>query len=58
LAGAVAAIAAAFFSTRLRAQSGRAVFFYQATLFGAAALIGLAGHLGGALVWGSDFLVK
>jgi hypothetical protein len=28
---------------------------YPALLFAAAALIGVAGHLGGMLVWGADF---
>jgi uncharacterized membrane protein len=29
---------------------------YQMTVFGAALVIGVAGHLGGVLVWGADFL--
>ena len=32
------------------------LFAYRATLLGAAALIAIAGHLGGTLVWGADFL--
>jgi uncharacterized membrane protein len=56
VAGATAAVAAAVVSTQLRSQSRPWLIFYQAGLFGAAALIGLAGHLGGTLVWGADFL--
>lgn len=56
IAGATAAIGAAALSWRLRQQSKAGLFVYQATLLGAAALIGLAGHLGGTLVWGADFL--
>jgi uncharacterized membrane protein len=56
VAGATAAVAAAVVSTQLRSQSRHWLIFYQAGLFGAAALIGLAGHLGGTLVWGADFL--
>ena len=29
---------------------------YRAALLGAAALVAVAGHLGGTLVWGADFL--
>jgi uncharacterized membrane protein len=56
VAGATVAIGAAVVSTQLRAQSKHWLVLYQAGLFGAAALIGLAGHLGGTLVWGADFL--
>ncbi len=56
VAGATSEIGAAVFSTRLRAPSRHSLFVYQAGLFGAAALTGLAGHLGGTLVWGIDFL--
>jgi uncharacterized membrane protein len=56
VAGAGAAIGAAALSWRLRAQSKPRLFFYQAALLGAAALIAIAGHLGGTLVWGADFL--
>jgi len=56
IAGAATAIAAAALSWRLREQSKARLFVYQATLLGAAALIGIAGHLGGTLVWGADFL--
>jgi uncharacterized membrane protein len=54
--GATAAIGAAALSGRLRAPSKPRLFAYQATLLGAAALIAIAGHLGGTLVWGAAFL--
>jgi len=54
--GAMAAIAAAVLSRRLRPQSEPRLFAYRATLFGAAALIAIAAHLGGTLVWGAAFL--
>jgi len=53
---ALAAISAAVSSTRLRTQSRNSSLVYQAALFGAAALIVVAGHLGGTLVWGAAFL--
>jgi uncharacterized membrane protein len=56
VAGAVAAIGAAMASARLDGRSPRTVSVYRAALFTAAALIGVAGHLGGTLVWGVDFL--
>lgn len=55
VAAAAVAIGAAL-STRSPAQSRRAVLVYRTALFGAAALVAAAGHLGGALVWGADFL--
>jgi uncharacterized membrane protein len=55
LSGAVVAIAAALASAHLDTRSPRSLSVYQAMLFAAAALIGLAGHLGGMLVWGADF---
>jgi uncharacterized membrane protein len=58
MAGASSAIGTAAVSTRLNASSRRLLFLYQAGLFGAAGLIGLAGHLGGTLVWGSAFLQR
>ena len=52
---------------RLRHGCGRAatwcddgrslvVWMYRIALFGAGALVGLAGHLGGLLVWGVNYL--
>jgi len=52
VAAAVAAVGAALFSTWPRVPSRRSVFVYRAALFGAAALVAIAGHLGGMLVWG------
>ena len=54
--GATAAIVAAVLSARLRVRSRPRLLAYRATLLGAAALIASAGHLGGTLVWGADFL--
>lgn len=56
VSGTVAAIGAAVASTRLDHRFPRSLFVYRASLFAASALIGLAGHLGAALVWGADFL--
>jgi uncharacterized membrane protein len=56
VSGTVAAIGAALASARLDTQSPRSVSVYRAGLFAAAALIGVAGHLGGTLVWGANFL--
>lgn len=55
VAGAAGAIGAALLSAA-HDRSRRAVFAYQTALFSAAALVAVAGHLGGALVWGADFL--
>jgi uncharacterized membrane protein len=56
VSGATAAIGAALASTRLDAKPRRLVLVYHAALFGSAALITIAGHLGGTLVWGVEFL--
>jgi uncharacterized membrane protein len=56
LASSAAATAAALMSTRPYVQSNRSALAYQTALFGAAAFVGIAGHLGAALVWGPDFL--
>jgi uncharacterized membrane protein len=37
-----------------RSAAGR--WMYRIALFGAAGLVAVAGHLGGLLVWGADFL--
>ena len=34
----------------------RSRWIYRATLLWAAALVAIAGHIGGSLVWGADFL--
>jgi uncharacterized membrane protein len=56
MAGALGAVGAALMSFGLHVQSHRSVFTYRVTLFGAALLVAIAGHLGGSLVWGSQFL--
>jgi uncharacterized membrane protein len=56
LAAAAAASAAALISMQPRVRSRPSVVAYQAALFVAAAFVGIAGHLGAALVWGPDFL--
>jgi uncharacterized membrane protein len=55
--GAVATtIGAALASRRSDVKSGRSLLVYRGALFGAAALVTIAGHLGAALVWGADFM--
>jgi len=56
LAAAVSAIGAALASRWSQAPSGRTALVYRTALFGAAALVAIAGHLGATLVWGADFL--
>jgi uncharacterized membrane protein len=56
MAGALGAVGAALMSSRLHVRSRRSVFTYRVTLFGAALLVAIAGHLGGTLVWGTQFL--
>lgn len=55
IAAAAGAIGAALVSTWSPIRSGRSVLVYRAALFGAAALVTVAGHLGATLVWGTDF---
>jgi uncharacterized membrane protein len=55
-AGGLAAIAAALLSTFADERTRRRLGAYRAALFLAAALVAIAGHLGGTLVWGTDFL--
>jgi uncharacterized membrane protein len=57
-AGAVGAIGAALLSTGAGGDGRphRRLVAYRAALFVAAALVAIAGHLGGTLVWGADFL--
>jgi len=56
----VAAVAAtlggALASRRSHLQTRRSLVAYRSAVFVAAALVAIAGHLGAALVWGSDFL--
>ena len=58
LGTAVAALAslAAIAGAAATPQHSRATWLYRACLFAAGALIPIAGHLGGVLVWGADFL--
>jgi len=55
-AGAVGALGAALLSTGAHDRTRGRLIAYRAALFGAAALVAVAGHLGAALVWGADFL--
>jgi uncharacterized membrane protein len=55
VAGAAGAVCAAILASRLHESLRRPAFAYRATLFAAAALVAIAGHLGGALVWGAGF---
>jgi len=56
VAGAVGAIGAAVLATGAHDRTRGRRVAYRAALFGAAALVAVAGHLGGTLVWGADFL--
>jgi len=51
-----ATIGAALASRRSHVQSRRSLVVYRGAPFGAAALVAIAGHLGAALVWGTEFL--
>jgi uncharacterized membrane protein len=53
---AVAVFGAALATAGVRDRSGFSVWVYRITLFWAAALVAVTGHLGGLLVWGADFL--
>jgi uncharacterized membrane protein len=57
--GAVAgSTVAALAATPSRVGSGRARLLYRTALFSAAILVSIAGHMGGALVWGPDFFAR
>jgi uncharacterized membrane protein len=56
VAAAVATMGAAVASRSRHVESRRSLLVYRGALFGAAALVAVAGHLGAALVWGTDFL--
>ena len=58
VAAAGATLGAAAASRRRHVETARMVMVYRAALFGAAALMAIAGHLGAALVWGPDFLTR
>jgi uncharacterized membrane protein len=53
---AVAVFGAALATAGARGRSPFALWVYRITLFWAAALVAVTGHLGGLLVWGADFL--
>ena len=56
VAAAVATSGAAVTSGSCHVESRRWLLVYRGALFAAATLVALAGHLGAALVWGTDFL--
>jgi uncharacterized membrane protein len=49
-------LAAALATFGADGRSSFALWMYRVTLFGAGTLVAVAGHLGGLLVWGADFL--
>jgi fatty acid desaturase len=49
-------LAAAFATANVERRSSLEFWTYRIALAGAAALVAAAGHLGGLLVWGADFL--
>jgi uncharacterized membrane protein len=58
VAGAAVSITAALLSPRSHVESRRSALGYRTALFGAAAIVAIAAHLGGTLVWGADFLAR
>jgi uncharacterized membrane protein len=58
VAGVAGSMAAALAATPSGLASRRWQRVYQTALFGAAALVSVAGHIGGTLVWGPDFLAR
>jgi uncharacterized membrane protein len=57
--GTIAAVAVSGAALATAGAGGRspfALWVYRITLFWAAALVAVTGHLGGLLVWGADFL--
>jgi uncharacterized membrane protein len=55
MTGVVAAVAAALATSEMD-RPPRRLWVYRIALFGAAALVAVAGHFGALLVWGADFL--
>jgi uncharacterized membrane protein len=49
-------LAAAFATRGAGSRSTLEAWMYRTALFGAGSVMALTGHLGGLLVWGSDFL--
>ena len=58
VAAAAATVGAAVASRKRHLETTRMLTVYRSALFGAAALMAIAGHLGAALVWGPDFLTR
>jgi len=56
IVSAVATIAAAIATFGARGRSSVTLWTYRVALCCAGALVAVAGHLGGMLVWGADFL--
>jgi hypothetical protein len=54
--GTAAAVVAALASSRLHSDSHTVRWVYRISLLVAAALVGVAAHLGGMLVWGANFV--
>ena len=54
--GAAVTLAAAFATWNVDRRSSHEFWTYRIALVGAAALVATAGHLGGLLVWGADFV--
>jgi uncharacterized membrane protein len=54
--GAGMTLAAAFATANVERRSSLEFWTYRIALAGAAVLVAAAGHLGGLLVWGADFL--
>jgi uncharacterized membrane protein len=54
--GGAMTVTAALATARAEGRSAGGLWMYRAALFGAAAAVAAAGHLGGLLVWGVDFL--
>ena len=54
--GAGVTIAAAFATSSLGSRSSVELWIYRIALLSAAVLVSTAGHLGGLMVWGTDFL--
>jgi uncharacterized membrane protein len=55
--GAVVTLGAALATSRADGrQASRELWIYRVALLGAGTLVAVAGHLGGLLVWGADFL--
>jgi uncharacterized membrane protein len=53
---ALSAVAAAVATSRAERWSSHRLWIYRIALFCAATCVAVAGHLGGLLVWGADFL--